>query len=162
MQRSLAGLTRKSVGHELLAGVTLLPTIVYALVVSSRQLVVSPNAAAAAPVASSLGGLAGLVVLGFLLAAVNPKNLLMAADAGVSIGDAGLSVGSTVGVIAIYSLIAASTVLILVIGYLIAAAKLRGPLDALRVRLGRENAVLMAVLPLVVGVSLIGEGVGSL
>ncbi|WDH80336.1 SulP family inorganic anion transporter [Microbacterium esteraromaticum] len=34
------------------------PTIVYALVVSSRQLVASPDAAAAALVASSIGGLA--------------------------------------------------------------------------------------------------------
>ncbi|MGK3951732.1 SulP family inorganic anion transporter [Microbacterium sp. I2] len=85
MQRPLAGLTRKNLGRELLAGVTLVaiaiplnigyaqiaglpataglyalvvPTIVYALVVSSRQLVASPDAAAAALVASSIGGLA--------------------------------------------------------------------------------------------------------
>ena len=85
MQPPLVGLTRRNVGRELLAGVTLLaiaiplnigyaqiaglpptaglyalivPTIVYALVVSSRQLVASPDAAAAALVASSLGGLA--------------------------------------------------------------------------------------------------------
>jgi len=85
MQRPLAGLTRRTVGRELLAGVTLLaiaiplnigyaqiaglpataglyalivPTLVYALVTSSRQLVASPDAAAAALVASSIGGLA--------------------------------------------------------------------------------------------------------
>ncbi|CAM3531773.1 SulP family inorganic anion transporter [Occultella aeris] len=85
MQRPLAGLTRQNLTRELLAGVTLLaiavplnigyaqiaglpataglyalvlPTIVYALTVSSRQLVVSPDAAAAALVASSIGGLA--------------------------------------------------------------------------------------------------------
>lgn len=85
VQRPLAGLTRRNVGRELLAGVTLiaiaiplnigyaqiaglpataglyaliLPTIVYALTVSSRQVVASPDAAAAALVASSIGGLA--------------------------------------------------------------------------------------------------------
>ncbi|KJQ53198.1 SulP family inorganic anion transporter [Microbacterium sp. SA39] len=85
MQRPLVGVTRKNLVRELLAGVTLLaiaiplnigyaqiaglpataglyalviPTIVYALVVSSRQLVASPDAAAAALVASSIGGLA--------------------------------------------------------------------------------------------------------
>jgi high affinity sulfate transporter 1 len=85
MQRPLAGLTRRNLVTELTAGVTLLaiaiplnigyaqiaglpptaglyalivPTVVYALVVSSRQLVVSPDAAAAALVASSIGGLA--------------------------------------------------------------------------------------------------------
>ncbi|MFF2276988.1 SulP family inorganic anion transporter [Agromyces sp. NPDC058126] len=85
MQKPLAGLTRKNLVRELTAGVTLLaiaiplnigyaqiaglpptaglyalivPTIVYALAVSSRQLVASPDAAAAALVASSIGGLA--------------------------------------------------------------------------------------------------------
>jgi len=85
VQRPLAGLTRRNFGREALAGVTLLaiaiplnigyaqiaglpptaglyalivPTVLYALVVSSRQLVASPDAAAAALVASSIGGLA--------------------------------------------------------------------------------------------------------
>jgi SulP family sulfate permease len=79
MQRPLAGLTGKNLVTELTAGVTLIaiaiplnigyaqiaglpataglyalivPTIVYALVVSSRQVVASPDAAAAALVAS--------------------------------------------------------------------------------------------------------------
>ena len=85
MQRPLAGLTRRNLVTELTAGVTLLaiaiplnigyaqiaglpptaglyalivPTVIYALVVSSRQVVVSPDAAAAALVGSSIGGLA--------------------------------------------------------------------------------------------------------
>jgi len=99
--------------------------------------------------------------LGFLLSAINPKNLLMAAAAGVDIGSAGLDVGSIVLVIVVFTLIAASTVLVPVVGYLIAAEKLRGPLDALRVWLSKENAVIMAVLLLVIGISLIGKGIGS-
>ncbi len=85
MQRPLVGLTRSNLITELLSGVTLLaiaiplnigyaqiaglpptaglyalvvPTVIYALVVSSRQVVASPDAAAAALVASSIGGLA--------------------------------------------------------------------------------------------------------
>jgi high affinity sulfate transporter 1 len=85
MQRPLAGLTWRNAGGEAVAGVTLLaiavplnigyaqiaglpptaglyalvlPAIAYALVVSSRQVVASPDAAAAALVASSIGGLA--------------------------------------------------------------------------------------------------------
>lgn len=103
----------------------------------------------------------GAFGLGFLLSAVNPKNLLLAAAAGVDIGSAGLDTGAIVLVIAVFTLIAASTVLVPVVGYLIAAEKLRGPLDALRVWLGKENAVIMAVLLLVIGVSLIGKGIGS-
>lgn len=85
MKRPFAGLSSRNLIRELLAGVTLLalaiplnigyaqiaglpataglyalvvPTVVYALVVSSRQVVASPDAAAAALVASSIGGLA--------------------------------------------------------------------------------------------------------
>ncbi len=85
VQRPLVGVTRHNVVQEMLAGVTLLaiaiplnigyaqiaglpptaglyalvvPTVLYVLVVSSRQLVASPDAAAAALVASSIGGLA--------------------------------------------------------------------------------------------------------
>ena len=84
-RRLLPGLTLATLGRESLAGVTLLaiavplnigyaqiaglppvtglyalilPGIVYALLVSSRQVIASPDAAAAALVASSLGGLA--------------------------------------------------------------------------------------------------------
>jgi threonine/homoserine/homoserine lactone efflux protein len=99
--------------------------------------------------------------LGFLLAAVNPKNLLLAASAGVTIGAAALDAGSIVVVIAVFTLIAASTVLVPVVGYLLAADKLRGPLDALRGWLAKENAVIMAVLLLVIGVAIIGKGIGS-
>lgn len=85
MQRPLAGLTWHDAATETVAGVTLLaiavplnigyaqiaglpptaglyalvvPAVVYALLVTSRQLVASPDAAAAALVASSIGGLA--------------------------------------------------------------------------------------------------------
>lgn len=99
--------------------------------------------------------------LGFLLSALNPKNLIMAAGAGVDIGSAGLSVGAIVTVIAIFTVIAASTVLVPVIGYLLAAARLRRALDALRGWLVKENAIIMSVLLLVIGVSMIGKGIGS-
>jgi threonine/homoserine/homoserine lactone efflux protein len=99
--------------------------------------------------------------LGFLLSAVNPKNLLLAIGAGSAIGAAGLDGGETAGVIAVYTLIAACTVLVPVVGYLIAANRLRGPLDALRGWLGRENAVIMGILVLVIGVDLIGEGIAA-
>ncbi|GAA1513195.1 threonine/homoserine/homoserine lactone efflux protein [Agromyces terreus] len=103
----------------------------------------------------------GAFGLGFLLSALNPKNLIMAAGAGTAIGAAQLTGGGIVLVIAIYVVIAASTVAIPVIAYLIAADKLRGPLDALRVWLAQENALIMAVLLLVIGVSMLGKGIGS-
>jgi threonine/homoserine/homoserine lactone efflux protein len=80
--------------------------------------------------------------LGFLLAAVNPKNLLMAASAGVIVGGAGLTFGQAVIVIIIFVLLAGCTVIIPMIGYLIASARLAGPLDRLRVWLVDNNAVI--------------------
>lgn len=99
--------------------------------------------------------------LGFLLSAVNPKNLLLAAAAGNDIGAADLDTGSIAGTIAVFTLIAASTILIPVVGYLIAASRLQGPLDSLRGWLAKENAVIMAVLLLVIGVDVIGKGIAA-
>ena len=99
--------------------------------------------------------------LGFLLSAVNPKNLLMAISAGVIVGGAGLTVSQIAIVIIIFVLLAASTVLVPVVGYLIASARLAGPLDKLREWLVDNNAVIMAVLLLVIGVSMIGKGLAN-
>jgi threonine/homoserine/homoserine lactone efflux protein len=99
--------------------------------------------------------------LAFLLAAVNPKNLLLAASAGLIVGGAGLAPGETVLVIAIFVLLAACTVIIAVIAYLIAAPQLAGPLDQLRGWLVENNATIMSVLLLVIGVAVIGKGLGN-
>ncbi|HWM15641.1 MAG TPA: GAP family protein [Microbacterium sp.] len=99
--------------------------------------------------------------LGFLLAAVNPKNLLLGAGAGVTIGNAGLSVESVVVVIIVFTVIAAASVALPVIAYLVAAKRMEGPLESLRKWLVHNNATVMAVLLLVFGFVLIGKGIGS-
>lgn len=100
-------------------------------------------------------------VLGFLLSAINPKNLLMAAGAGVLIGTAGLSGGEITLVIVIFVIIAACSVAVPVIAYLLASEKMAGPLESLRGWLVQNNATVMAVLLLIIGVVLIGKGIGS-
>jgi threonine/homoserine/homoserine lactone efflux protein len=99
--------------------------------------------------------------LGFLLSAVNPKNLLMAISAGVIIGGSNLGLGDTAIVIVVFVVIAGCSVLIPVIAYLIAAARMAGPLDSLRGWLVDNNATIMAVLLLVIGVSVIGKGIAN-
>jgi threonine/homoserine/homoserine lactone efflux protein len=99
--------------------------------------------------------------LGFLLSAVNPKNLLLAVSAGLIVGGAALTFSQAIVVIIIFVLLAGCTVIIPVIGYLIASARLAGPLDKLREWLVENNATIMAVLLLVIGVSVIGKGIGS-
>ncbi len=99
--------------------------------------------------------------LGFALAAVNPKNLLMAAGAGVLVGTASLSTGEVAVVVAVFTVIAGASVMVPVVGYLVARDKMSGPLQSLRVWLVHNNATVMAVLLLVIGVTMIGKGIGS-
>ena len=100
--------------------------------------------------------------LGFALSAVNPKNLLMCLAAGTTIGAAHLSGGGDVVAVAVFTLIAASTVAIPVIGYLTARSKMAGPLERLRDWLTQNNATVMVVLLVVIGVVLLGKGISGL
>ncbi|PVY30134.1 GAP family protein [Williamsia muralis] len=102
------------------------------------------------------------VGLGFALAAINPKNLLMCAAAGVTIGAGALSVGSTVVAVAVFSVLAAMTVVIPVLAYHLAADRLREPLAHLKEWLQANNTTVMSVLILVIGVVLFGKGLGGL
>lgn len=101
------------------------------------------------------------VTLGFALAAVNPKNLLLAASAGVTLGLAAPAAAAATAAV-IFVVIAASTVAAPVIAYLVASNRLAGSLESLRVWLVHNNATIMAVLLLVIGVSVIGKGLGAL
>ncbi len=100
--------------------------------------------------------------LGFLLSGVNPKNLLMCLSAGTIIGAAHLSGGDEVVVVAVFTLIAVSTVAIPVLAYLSARERMERPLNELRVWLTQNNATVMAVLLLVIGVVVLGKGIGAL
>jgi threonine/homoserine/homoserine lactone efflux protein len=100
--------------------------------------------------------------MGFVLSAVNPKNLLLAAAAGATIAEAALGGGETAAVIAVFTLVAASTVLVPVFGYLIAGKRLDPTLLRAKDWLVANNAAVMAVLFLVFGVNLVGDGLGIL
>ncbi|GAB17452.1 hypothetical protein GOEFS_033_00140 [Gordonia effusa NBRC 100432] len=100
--------------------------------------------------------------IGFVLAAVNPKNLMLCAAAGVDIGTGGLSGRAVLTAIALFGVIAASSVAGPVIAYQVAADSLAGALDALKEWLRANNQAVMAVLFLVLGISLLGKGIGGL
>ncbi|HEY5857151.1 MAG TPA: GAP family protein [Aldersonia sp.] len=100
--------------------------------------------------------------LGFVLSAVNPKNLLLGIAAGVSIGQGGLTVAQDAVVIAVFTVLAASTVAVPVIAFLLSPARWTVPLQSLRAWLTRNNATVMAVLLLVIGSVVIGKGLGNL
>ncbi len=97
--------------------------------------------------------------LGFLLSALNPKNLLLAVAAGVSIGALPLSTGETVGAVVVFTVIAAISVMVPVLAYLIAGPRIDPTLDTAKGWLIGNNAAVMAVLFLVFGVSLFGDAI---
>jgi len=100
--------------------------------------------------------------LGFVLSAVNPKNLLMAVAAGATIGSGDISVGEEAVAVAVFTVIAASTVATPVLAYLVARDRMRHPLDLLKGWLQVNNGTVMGVLLVVIGFVLIGKGVGGL
>ncbi len=105
---------------------------------------------------------AAAVGLGFLLSAVNPKNLLLIAGSAVTISQADLSSSDTTIAVAVFTLIGACTVAIPTLGYLFLGAKAQPTLDSAKAWLSANNTTVMAVLMLVIGVSLFGKGLGAL
>lgn len=102
------------------------------------------------------------LALGFALAAINPKNLAMCVGAGIAIAGGGLAGGQAAVTIVIFTVIAACTVAIPVIGHAVAADRIRGPLNRLKEWLEANSSTVMSVLLLVIGVVLIGKGIGGL
>lgn len=98
---------------------------------------------------------------GFVLA-LNPKNLLLALGAAVTVAQAGLDDGEGAAVIGGFVLVAGSSVLVPVLAYLAFGDRLREPLARLRVWLQANNAAVMATLLLVLGVVLVGKGISAL
>jgi hypothetical protein len=102
------------------------------------------------------------LVLGLLLSAVVPKNLLIALSAGLIVGEAGFSSGQAAIVIVLFTAIATSTVALPVVAHLVASARMREPFERLREWLVEDNVTIMVVVLLVIGVVMIGNSIASL
>jgi hypothetical protein len=83
------------------------------------------------------------------------------AGAGLAVGSAGLDLGEVAIVLVVFTAIAAASVALPVIAYLAASERMAAPLERLRAWLVHDNATVMAVLLLVIGVVLIGNGIGD-
>jgi hypothetical protein len=100
--------------------------------------------------------------LGVLLSAVNPKNLLLMAGAMVAVSQYDLTRADQVGVVAVFVVIAITTVAAPVVVYRVAGARAQHLLDQMKQWLTTNNATVMAVLLLVIGFVLIGKGISGL
>jgi threonine/homoserine/homoserine lactone efflux protein len=100
--------------------------------------------------------------LGAMLSGVNPKNLLFNVAAGTAIAQADLATGKTLVPFAVYVLLASVSVAVPVVWYLAAQQSAVKTLEGWKTWLTANNTVVMAVLLLVLGVKLFGQGLGGL
>lgn len=100
--------------------------------------------------------------LGAALGGVNPKNIVFTLAAGATIAQGGLTAAQEVAALVVYVLAGSSTTL-LIVGYrLVAGERAATTLDRWRVWLAANSGTVMAVLFLVFGVVLVGQGIAGL
>jgi len=104
----------------------------------------------------------GALGLGALLSAVNPKNGGLTIAAAATIAGAGLPGGDQAVVLAVFVLIGSLGVLAPLVVYLVAGENAAGTLDTWRTWAATHNATVMAVLFLIFGFKLVGDGIAVL
>jgi hypothetical protein len=100
--------------------------------------------------------------LAVVLAAVNPKNLILTAGAAAGLAQLGLSTSDAIVAIAVFVVIGSLTIVGPVLYALFGGEKARTSLDSAKAWLTTHNAAVMAVLFLVFGVDLIAKGLPPL
>jgi len=96
-----------------------------------------------------------------LMMAVNPPNLLLSLTGGVAIGVSGLTGGGVVAAIALFSVVAASTVSVPLIAYSVGRGRVMRSLDSLRAWLTRHNRVILTTVFAVLGALSVGQGISA-
>ena len=100
--------------------------------------------------------------LGVLLSGVNPKNLALTLAAAASLAQAGLSAGGDAVGLAVFVVIGSLTVVGPVVAYLVMGERAERALSEIKQFMSDHNAVIMAVVCLVLAAKLIGSGIGGL
>jgi Sap, sulfolipid-1-addressing protein len=104
----------------------------------------------------------GALGLGALLSAVNPKNAGLTIAAAATIAGAGLAGAEQAVVLAVFVLIGSVGVLAPLVVYLVAGEGAARTLDGWKTWAATHNAAVMAVLFLVFGFKLVGDGIAVL
>ena len=105
---------------------------------------------------------AGAVRLGLILSAANPKVLLLAAAAGLTVGSEQAGLGQSAVAVLVFTVIASITVALPVLLFTFFGQNILGPLGKVRSWLERHNAIVMAVVILAIGALLIAEGLSAI
>lgn len=95
--------------------------------------------------------------IGLFLSALNPEDTLFSLSAGAAVGSMDLSAGQEITAAIIYTAVASCSIIIPTIAFLIAGKRIHKMLGTARVWLIHNNAVIMAMLFLFIGIDVISK-----
>jgi threonine/homoserine/homoserine lactone efflux protein len=136
------------------------------LLVAARQWRGRPRAGEDPPMPEWMGAIDELTPVkaagaGVVLSAANPKNLLLAVGAGAAIAQTGISGGEQAIAYAVFAIIGTIGVGAPVVIYFLMGERAPAVLARIRVWMAHNDAVIMSVLCLIIGVKLIGDAIGG-
>ena len=100
--------------------------------------------------------------LGALLGAVNPKNLLLVVSGAAAIAGATSDSGAQAVALAVFVVVASLGVAAPIVLYVVLGSRAAPLLDDLKTWMVHNNAAILAVLLLVIGANLVGDGISAL
>ncbi len=100
--------------------------------------------------------------LGVLLSAVNPKNLILTAAAAATIAESGMEPGDEAITIAVFVVLGSVTVVGAVLASILGGHRVEAPLDSIRRFMADNNAVIMTVILLLLGLKIFGDSLGGI
>jgi threonine/homoserine/homoserine lactone efflux protein len=137
------------------------------LLVAFRQFGSRPHNGETAPTPKWMGAIDGFTPLkavgaGALLSALNPKNLLLAVGGAATIAQMPIPTSEQSVAYVAFALIATIGVASPVVVYFALGDRAPAVLDRMKGWMGQNNAVIMTILCLIIGVKLIGQALGGL
>jgi threonine/homoserine/homoserine lactone efflux protein len=136
------------------------------LLVALKQWHGRPHDGEQAPTPKWMGAIDGFTApkalgAGAVLSGANPKNLLLTLGAAATIVQTGISGGEQAAAYAVFAVLATVGVAVPVVIYFALGDRAGSLLEGLKTWLAKNNAVIMAVLLLVIGVKLIGDAISG-
>lgn len=105
---------------------------------------------------------AKMIGMGALLSGVNPKNLLLTVAAAAAIAETGIDAGQETIALAIFIVIGSLGVGVPLVAFFVLGERSRKALDGLKSWMSAHNVAIMAVITLVIGTKLLGDGISGL
>lgn len=99
---------------------------------------------------------------GFVLSALNPKNLVLTIAGMAAIAEAGLPAGEQAIALVVFTAVASIGAAVPIVLYFTLGERSAEPLGRLKTWMARNNAVVMTVLLVVIGAKVVGDAIAGL